>query len=655
MAELVHFPLLVIMLAIMVAVNLAADDPQTTLVGKGCSPYMYVNATAFNDTLDSVLQSLFSNLSSDGFATSMQIDSRKTDPVNGLAVCRKYLNAGECLQCVKEAAEQAIKLCPTTSNGVRVHLDGCFLRYENYTFYSQDVDSADIFYCPGTNSSDSQTFPQRAKDLSTQLITNASKSNGYAVGSIDGSLYGLVQCWPSLTSSSCQRCMTEAQNQLLNCPPQSEGRGLEAGCYMRYSTYSFFTDNQTSASPNLTPSLGKSSSKKVPILLISIAAAALVTVVCFILFYRFCRPISHRENNDRTDENLAVRGNFEEFIFDYEVLRDSTANFDRKNMIGRGGFGEVYKGRLPDGRVVAVKKLKENQETTQAAEEFLTEVRVLTSVRHRTLVRLLGCCSTRGRQRLLVYEYMSNSSLNKHLFGEIESDLSWERRLNIIVGTARGLAYLHEDSTVRIIHRDIKCGNILLDDKFNPKIADFGLARFFPEGESHVYTRVGGTIGYTAPEYAVQGHLTEKADIYSYGIVVLEIVSGRKCVDRSLPETMQILLQWVWNQHENNHVLGIVDPTLEGQYPREQALRVIRIALLCTQGPWTLRPTMSQVVSMLINNLEIVAQPIQPLFINALTREHTNSSTTSNSVTSASTSVPPHDSHGSVSLSLTAR
>eukprot|EP00253_Pinus_taeda_P023922 PITA_23922 len=646
MAELAHFPLLLIMAAIMIAVGVAADDPQSKLVGEGCSPHMYVNATAFTDNLDSVLQSLFSNLSSDGFATSMQIDSGKTDPVYGLAVCRRYLNASECSQCVKEASIQAKAVCPQV-NGARIHLDGCLLRYENNTFYSQDVDPGNYASCAGTNSIDSQT----AQVLSAQLINNASENNGYAVGSIDGSLYGLVQCWPSLTISSCQRCMTEAQNKLLTCPPQSEGRGLEAGCFMRYSTCSFFTNKQTSACPNLTPSSGKSSSKTVSILLGSIGGAALITVMCFILFCRFSRRIKQRENCKRTDENLAARGNFEEFIFDYELLRYSTANFDRNNMLGRGGFGEVYKGTLSDGRVVAVKKLKERQEITQAAEEFLTEVRVLTSVRHRNLVRLLGCC-TEGRQRLLVYEYMSNNSLNKHLFGEIESHLSWESRLNIIVGTARGLSYLHEDSIVRIIHRDIKCGNILLDDKFNPKIADFGLARFFPEDESHVSTRFGGTIGYTAPEYAVHGQLTEKADIYSYGIVVLEIVSGRKSVDTNLPEPMQILLQWVWNQYENYEVLDIVDPTLEGQFPREQVLRVIKVALLCTQGSWALRPAMSQVTSMLTNNLEIVTQPIQPMFINALGSQHTNSSTTSNSATAAPTSA---QSHGSVSVSLTAR
>eukprot|EP00253_Pinus_taeda_P022412 PITA_22412 len=267
----------------MIAVGVAAEDPQSKLVGKGCSPHMYVNATAFEDNLDHVLQSLISNLSADGFATSMQIDSGKTDPVYGLAVCRKYLNASECSQCVKEASIQAKAVCPQ-ANGARIHLDGCLLRYENNSFYTQYVDPGNYVYCTGTNSSDPQTFLERAQHLSTQLITNASKDNGYAVGSIDGSLYGLAQCWPSLTNLSCQACLTQAQTQVLKCPPMFEGRGLEAGCFMRYSTYSFFTDNQTAASPNLTPSSGKSSSKTVLILLGCISGAALVRVMCSIPF-----------------------------------------------------------------------------------------------------------------------------------------------------------------------------------------------------------------------------------------------------------------------------------------------------------------------------------------------------------------------------------
>lgn len=230
--------------------------------------------------------------------------------------------------------------------------------------------------------------------------------------------------------------------------------------------------------------------------------------------------------------------------------------------------------------------------------------------------------------------------------------MSWEIRLNIIMGTARGLAYLHEDSNLRIIHRDIKCGNILLDDIFHPKIADFGMARFFPEGETHVSTRVGGTRGYTAPEYAVHGLLSEKADVYSYGIVVLEIVSGRQSVDESLPAPMQLLLELVWNEYEHDKVLDIVDSKLEGQYPPEQALRVITIALLCTQGSSGMRPTMSQVLWMLNNDSEIDVLPTQPAFIDVTSDSRANSSATSKSTTSDSRG--SHESRGSATVTLNA-
>jgi hypothetical protein len=245
MAEVAHFLFLVSM---MIAVGLAADDPQSALLGEGCSneaTYSYVNATAFQENQDAVFASFRSNLSSNGFANSMQNKFGNTDPVYGLAVCRKYLSANECLECVTAAETQVKEYCPR-SNGGRIHLDGCFLRYENTSFYGQDVDPGASAHCASTNDSDPQTFSQRATTLSSQLIANASSNNSYATGSIDGSLYGLAQCWPTLTNTSCLGCLTEARNQLLTCLPKREGRGLEAGCFMRYSTYSFFTDNQTS-------------------------------------------------------------------------------------------------------------------------------------------------------------------------------------------------------------------------------------------------------------------------------------------------------------------------------------------------------------------------------------------------------------------------
>ncbi|XP_057855589.2 cold-responsive protein kinase 1-like [Cryptomeria japonica] len=301
--------------------------------------------------------------------------------------------------------------------------------------------------------------------------------------------------------------------------------------------------------------------------------------------------------------------------FDFKILKKATNDFDQANKLGEGGFGEVFKGTLKSGKVVAVKKLTLGH-SARAISEFESEVRLISNVHHRNLVRLVGCCR-QGQERLLIYEYMPNTSLDRILFGKNKRLLSWKERFNIILGTARGLAYLHEEFHVCIIHRDIKSSNILLDNNFQAKIADFGLARLLPNDKTHVSTRFAGTLGYTAPEYANRGQLTEKADTYSFGVVVLEIVSGRKTIDLKQPPHMQYLLQWVWSLYEDNKVLEVVEceKEMEG-YSEEEVLRVINLALLCIQASIRQRPSMSEVVTILLSNDEIEFQKLlQPSFV----------------------------------------
>lgn len=295
----------------------------------------------------------------------------------------------------------------------------------------------------------------------------------------------------------------------------------------------------------------------------------------------------------------------------YEILEKATNYFNDANKLGQGGSGSVYKGVLQDGNTVAIKRL--SFITTQWADHFFNEVNLISGIHHKNLVKLLGCSIT-GPESLLVYEYMPNQSLHDHLSARrISQPLTFEMRRKIILGIAEGLAYLHEDSHVRIIHRDIKLSNILLDEDFSPKIADFGLARLLPEDKSHISTAIAGTLGYMAPEYVVRGKLTEKADVYSFGVLVVEIVSGKR--NNSFVQNSSSILQTVWSLYGSNRLSEIVDPTLEGNFPPDEACGLLRIGLLCAQASAELRPSMSVVVEMINNNHEI-PQPTQPPFLN---------------------------------------
>ncbi|EOX92748.1 Leucine-rich repeat transmembrane protein kinase [Theobroma cacao] len=303
-----------------------------------------------------------------------------------------------------------------------------------------------------------------------------------------------------------------------------------------------------------------------------------------------------------------------------------------EHKLGEGGFGDVYKGVLKNGKIVAVKKLAVLQ-SRRAKLDFDSEVRLISNVHHRNLIRLLGCCS-KGLELLLVYEYMANSSLDKFLFGERRGSLNWKQRYGIILGTARGLAYLHEEFHVCIIHRDIKSSNILLDDDLQPKIADFGLARLLPEDKSHLSTKFAGTLGYTSPEYAIHGQLSEKADIYSYGIVVLEIISGQRSHETNADPDAEFFLKKAWRLYENNMHLELADESLDpNENEAEDVKRVIEVALMCTQATAAMRPTMSEVVVLLKSKGSVERRPLtKPTFIESdhkRLREDTSTSTAS--------------------------
>ncbi|KAH9796901.1 protein kinase domain-containing protein [Citrus sinensis] len=289
--------------------------------------------------------------------------------------------------------------------------------------------------------------------------------------------------------------------------------------------------------------------------------------------------------------------------FSYTELRSATDDFHLSNKIGRGGFGTVYKGTLTNGRRIAVKPL--SAESKQGVREFITEIMTLSNVRHPNLVELIGCC-VQGTRRILVYEYVENNSLDRVLLGATKANikLNWEKRSDICVGIAKGLAFLHEELVPHIVHRDIKASNILLDQEFNPKIGDFGLAKLFPDNITHITTRIAGTTGYLAPEYVLGGQLTMKADVYSFGVLVLEIISGRNSGKAMWGQMNKFLLEWAWQLHQEEKPLELVDPEL-GEYPPNEIIRYMKVAFFCTQAAASRRPQMNQVIKMLTKNIRL--------------------------------------------------
>lgn len=290
-------------------------------------------------------------------------------------------------------------------------------------------------------------------------------------------------------------------------------------------------------------------------------------------------------------------------IFTLKELIEATDNFYYSKKLGEGGFGTVYHGQLSDGSQVAVKKLK--VWSIKAEVEFTVEIEILGQLRHKNLLSLRGYCAE-GKERLIVYDYMQNSSLHAHLHGRYHrpSLLDWPKRMNIAIGSAEGLEYLHHHANPHIIHRDVKSSNILLDSDFQAQVADFGFAKLIPDGATHVTTRVKGTLGYLAPEYAMWGKASESCDLYSFGIVLLELVSGKKPTENMVPGARCTLADWAVRLVSEGRYDEIVDPKMHGKYNIEELKRVVHAAVVCSHTSPGQRPTMHEVVGFLKGELD---------------------------------------------------
>uniref|UniRef100_A0ACD5TQD7 Uncharacterized protein n=1 Tax=Avena sativa TaxID=4498 RepID=A0ACD5TQD7_AVESA len=358
----------------------------------------------------------------------------------------------------------------------------------------------------------------------------------------------------------------------------------------------------------------------IPVVAVPLTAAAFILSICY------SRRLKRKRKGSRYWRKK--QGKNDEFsLFDFEELLEATSNFSEENILGQGGFGTVYKGQLREGLEIAVKRLASH--SGQGFTEFQNELQLIAKLQHTNLVRLLGCCS-QEEEKILVYEYLPNKSLDFFIFDENKRALlDWSKLVEIIEGVAHGLLYLHKHSRLLVVHRDLKPSNILLDDEMNPKISDFGLAKIFSSNDTEGDTtrRVVGTYGYMAPEYASKGIFSIKSDVFSFGVIILEILSGKRNSGHQQFGDFINLLGHAWQLWEERKWIDLLDASLVPDSHSAKMMRCINIALLCVQENAVDRPTMGDIVSMLSSETMILDEPKQPAYINVRVGNEESSTT----------------------------
>ncbi|CAA0818383.1 Cysteine-rich receptor-like protein kinase 2 [Striga hermonthica] len=605
---------LIAILSVFILPGSPRADPRTNTVLFECGSQVAANTTALVPNFGATMEIIAAQVRTSGFGTA--IVGSRPNSIHGLVQCYGDLSLVDCVLCFVAARTLLPKCYPVT--GGRVYLDGCFMRSENYTFFDEWVGPNDRAIC-GNVTQLGPGFRDSARRAVAHAVSSAPGNNGFARAQVgvprtrNGSVYVMANCWRTVGERACRACLAKASGLVLRCLPSTEGRALNTGCFVRYSDMDFL---------NPMPARGSSKGRIIAIVMASIGAAAFLLIAAYIgIYIRRNKVIQKKRKGDA--HKLVKTLHDSSLNFKYSTLEKATGSFDPANKLGQGGFGTVYKGILPDGREIAVKRLFFNNK--HRAADFYNEVNIVNSIQHKNLVRLLGC-SCSGPESLLVYELLPNQSLDRFIFDQIKGmALNWEKRFKIIIGTAEGLVYLHENTKMRIIHRDIKASNILLDSKFRPKIADFGLARSFQDDKSHISTVIVGTLGYMAPEYLVHGQLTEKADVYSFGILLLEIVTGRMNNQSETADYSDSLISIVWRNFQEKRIDKLLDPNLMQQNynninAKNEMLRVVHAALLCMQENPSLRPSMSKVLQMLVDKEELPS-PTNPPFMNEITME----------------------------------
>ncbi|GLJ35378.1 hypothetical protein SUGI_0711500 [Cryptomeria japonica] len=586
----------------------------------------FTDGSPYSANLNQVMTGLFRSIpKSSGFDTSSS--GQAPNKVYGLLQCIGTVSVKKCLECAQQSNNSFKEVCPNYKAGL-ILKDDCFLRYDNYSFFSQvDLNPYYSWERPDI-SANMDDFKATTFSLLYNLSSLAYNPSykGLAMGSANystsGSVYGLVQCWRSLSIKDCKECLFQARNVLEDCCSGKGGaQTMSKSCMVRFDISQFFDTTQSAPVPtNSTPPKGEiqfeKKYSKALIITIGVAGGLILALfICLIAiikrqgpgnFVRLETQLTH--NKERCacfPESGFLLDDQQHFIISLKTLAEATQNFHEHNKLGERSFGPVYKGTTIDGKEIAVKKL--SRRCSQGNTEFINEVKLMANLDNRNLVKLLGCCAE-GDERLLVYKYFPSRTLDTLLFHpEKRKQLDWQKRYNVIFGIARGLLYLHQDSNLTIIHGDIKACNIMLDEELKPKIVDFGLVRLFPGDKTRIQTD-----GYMAPEYATHGQLSVKADVYSFGVLMLEIVSGRKIKDCNLPHETENLLDWAWRLHRGGDVLPMVESTIVESFLKEQVQRCIHVGLLCVQSDATVRPDMWKVNVMISTSSVPLPNPARP-------------------------------------------
>ncbi|KAF8109721.1 hypothetical protein N665_0093s0071 [Sinapis alba] len=587
-----------------------------------------------------ILSSLASNVTSNnGFFNSSF--GQNPNRVFIIGMCIPGTKPETCLDCIKGASDRLSQSCPNQTEAY-TWPDCCMVRYSNVSFSGSLVtEPSQALYNNGDirdTDANMTVFDRVYDELMVRTIASASNGSSsfqqkYFAAEVASlttfeTMYAMMQCTPDVSSRDCELCLQKSVGEYSSCCRGKQGGAvIRPSCFFRWDLYPYAGafDNVTlpparpralpppppSLSPpvNTTRKDGKTISTGI---IVAIVVPAVVMLVLLVLGLTVCRKRKLYQTNEvqAGDEITTTRS----LQFSFKMIRDATDKFAYSNLIGRGGFGEVYKGILSTGTEVAVKRLSKS--SGQGTHEFKNEAVLVTKLQHRNLVRLLGFC-LEGEEKILVYEFVPNKSLDYFLFDPAkQSELDWTRRYNIIGGISRGILYLHQDSRLTIIHRDLKASNILLDADMNPKIADFGMAKIFGVDQSQADTRrIVGTYGYMSPEYAMRGQFSMKSDVYSFGILILEVISGRKISSfYNTGDSGGNLVAHAWRLWRNGSPLELIDPTIGESYQSSEATRCIHIALLCIQEDPADRPLLPAIIVMLNSSTTTLPVPRSPGF-----------------------------------------